>query len=123
MTVQAIYQNALTITGYNFSELTDLRNANALAVSFVNNAYADLYYINNKEGFTPASSVSDEINLPENMLNDCISYYVAALIANLLGCAEDFSLYSEIYLKKKKKFLRHSQKDSVSDCFSKGWDS
>ncbi|MBQ7128543.1 MAG: hypothetical protein IJO19_00965 [Clostridia bacterium] len=120
MTAQNIYQNALAITGYPYSELTDLSEAQTLAVNFVNIAYADLYYTRNDTGFSPITSITDTVDLPENMLNDCISYYVASLIANLLGCEDDFSVFSEVYLKKKQKFIKHSEKDSIVDCLPKG---
>lgn len=120
MTAGKIYQNALAIAGYSYSELTDLSQANSLALNFVNIAYADLFFNLNGEGFTPVTSITDEVDLPENFLNDCISYYVASLVANLLGCEKDFFVFEEIYLKKKKTFLKHSKKDSVIDCFSKG---
>lgn len=122
MTGEEIYNKALAITGYASSALSDLTAVNEQALHFVNIAYADLFYLKKAEGFLPLAQLSDSPDLSEAMTQDCIGYFVAALIANMLGCDEDYSLYKSTYEEKKKRFKSYSTITEISDVLPKEWD-
>lgn len=122
MTAQEIYNKALAITGYASSELVDLTEVNSQALNFVNIAYADLFYIKNSDNFTEAEKLSDSIELEEILIQDCIAFYIAAMISNMVGCDEDYSFYLKIYEKKKKRFENRSVIGEIADALPKEWD-
>lgn len=122
MTAEEIYNKALAITGYASSGLSDLTKVNEQALNFVNIAYADLFYLKNSDGFKELGSLSDSPDLEEIQLQDCIGFYIAALIANMLGCDEEYNLYLKTYEEKKKRFKNHSKSSQITDVLPKEWD-
>ena len=82
MTAQKLIEKASLMLGFS-GENEQRIQENALAV--VNAVYAELYFLENDNGFKEIEKFSDEIKLSERVLNDVMPYGVASLLAFSLG--------------------------------------
>lgn len=73
----------------------------ARALSLVNQIYSDLWYGLYDRGFCELPSLADEIQLPERVINDVMAYGVAMLMAQTIGDADNQSMMTELYNRKR----------------------
>lgn len=69
----------------------------ARALALVNQIYAELWYALHPCGFEELPSLSEEIRLPERVINNCMVYGVAMLMAQTIGDADNQSLMADLY--------------------------
>lgn len=99
MKASEIFNNALKMLGYTDkdgnSELPQrLRNC---AVVTVNLVYGDLWRVYNKENFVPIKSLSDEIQLPEEAMDDVFLYGLAMHIARSENDGDQQQYFAHLY--------------------------
>lgn len=71
------------------------------SLAVVNQIYADLWYALHSVGFEELAALTDEIHLPESVINDCMPYGVAMLMAQTLGDADNQSMMASLYNQKR----------------------
>ncbi len=73
----------------------------AQALPLVNQIYSDVWYGLYDEGFAELGAITDELPLPERVVNDVMPYGVAMLMAQTLGDADNQSLMAAYYNRKR----------------------
>ena len=71
------------------------------ALAVVNQIYADLWYALYSRGFQELSTLTDDVQLPERVVNDCMPYGVAMLLAQTIGDADNQSMMTDLYNQKR----------------------
>ncbi|MBQ7288766.1 MAG: hypothetical protein IJW78_03445 [Clostridia bacterium] len=103
MTGAQILDKALRLLGYTDSlglaEMTGRIQSRAAAA--VNAVYSDLYYLLQDTGFQGIRMLTDEICLPERILNDVMPYGVAAFIAQGESDGDQQQYFMSIYNSKR----------------------
>ena len=69
----------------------------ARALALINQIYAELWYACCPCGFKELGSLSEEICLPERVINDCMAFGVAMLMAQSVGDADNQSMMADLY--------------------------
>lgn len=113
MTAKDIISKAIITLGYNDEQgnTSDSRFQIA-SKNALNIVYSDLFYCLNSEGFEEIKSLTDEIKLPERILNNVMPYGVAAFIAESIGDGEKQQFFIAIYNKKR---MQTTRSDSVDE--------
>lgn len=73
----------------------------ARALAVVNQIYGDLWYAVRDRGFLPLATITDELTLPEQVINDVMPYGVAMLLAQSIGDADNQSMMADLYNRKR----------------------
>lgn len=73
----------------------------ARSLAVVNQIYADLWYAFHSLGFCELPTLTDDIHLPERVINDCMPYGVAMLLAQTIGDADNQSMMADLYNQKR----------------------
>ncbi len=103
MTVKDITEKALTLLGYNdMNGNTADARFQVTALNAVNFVFADLFYCLNDTGFKELGKLSEEIDLPERVLNDVMPYGVASFIAKNVGDGENQQFFAQMYNTKRR---------------------
>lgn len=76
-------------------------DVSARSLALINQIYAELWYALCPCGFAELPSLSDEIALPERVLNDCMAFGVAMLMAQTIGDADNQSRMTDLYNQKR----------------------
>lgn len=98
MTVREIISKALTLLGYfDASGKPDVPSHSVMGIAAVNAIYAELFYTLFEKGFKTIANLDDIVDLPERLLNDCIHYGVAMLLAQSEDDGDSQQLYADIF--------------------------
>lgn len=81
----------------------------ARALPLVNQIYSDVWYGLYDEGFEELGAITDELQLPERVINEVMPYGVAMLMAQTLGDADNQSLMA-VYYNRKRASLTHTRR-------------
>lgn len=73
----------------------------ARALALVNQVYGDLWYGLYDSGFEELPTLTEELRLPARVVNDVMPYGVAMLMAQTIGDADNQSLMTELYNRKR----------------------
>ena len=73
----------------------------ARVLPLINQIYSDVWYGLYDEGFAELGAITDELPLPERVVNDVMPYGVAMLMAQTLGDADNQSLMAAYYNRKR----------------------
>ena len=96
---------ALTLLNYTDQngrlDQTMYADVSARSLALINQIYAELWYSLRPCGFEELPSLSDEIHLPERVINDCMAFGVAMLMAQTIGDADNQSLMTDLYNQKR----------------------
>lgn len=105
MTVGDVCEQAQRLLGYTnnvgFTNDADLR---AKIIAQVNIIYADLYYacgLERYKKFDTVALVTDEVTLPDKVMDDCFIYGVCQIIAAAEGDADNQSYFAMMYNQKR----------------------
>ncbi len=103
MKASEILNISLKMLGYSESngnvKLTQrIRNKAVVAINLV---YSDLWRVLGKCDFKPIKSVSEEIKLPEDIINDVFVYGVCMHIAQSESDGDNQQFYSALYNRKR----------------------
>ena len=103
MTASELLNNTLKMLGYseangNIELPQRIRNRAGVAVNLV---YEDLWGICNTEPFEPIKSLTDEIKLPEKVLNSTFLYGLAMHIAAAENDGDQNQTYAHLYNSKR----------------------
>ncbi len=85
----------------------------ARSLALVNQVYADIVYALCQTGFQELASLTDEIDLPERIVNDIMPYGVAMLTAQTIGDADNQSLFADLYNQKRAKLTHVGRRKDV----------
>ena len=96
ISVRELIDKAFDLCGY-----TRTNELNKQAITAVNIIVSDIFYTLNKEGYTPITSLDDEITFDERIINDVLPYGVAARIAELEYDGEKQNIYAAYYNRKR----------------------
>ncbi|MBR6765268.1 MAG: hypothetical protein IKM06_02160 [Clostridia bacterium] len=99
MNAKGLVDRALLLLGY--SENYDILSVSAL--NAVNRVYADLFFIDNTEGFKEITELTQPVQLSERLLFDVAPYGVAAHLALSVGESDSQAYLASIYNQKRKK--------------------
>lgn len=84
----------------------------ARSLGIVNQVYAELWYARHGRGFEELGALTEEVHLPERIVNEVMPYGVAMLLAQSIGDADNQSLMAELYNQKRTLLTRiHRRKD------------
>ncbi len=121
MTVNEIYLKALTLLGYAGAngEISGEHELKRQGIVAVNQVYAELFFALGRENFKCVNASSDEIDLPERILQDIMPYGVAMFIAQSENDGDSQLLFAHIY-NKKRTLVR--KKRNVEDVLPRGSD-
>ncbi len=113
MIASKIIEKAMKLLGYDILQKTgSVTDIDENVITAINTVYADLYYLINKDGFNEITTAQENINLPENALNDIMPYGVASFMASFQGDSDNQQFFSKIYNLKRKSFVKD---ESVQD--------
>lgn len=114
MTGKEMIKRAIILLGYTdgTGEISGEQRFRSRALTVLNSIYADLFYIQNKEGFCPLETAADEIKLPERALTDVMPYGVAAFLAQSENDGDQQQVFLSLY-NAKRAALTHA--DTVKD--------
>lgn len=112
ISVRELIDKAFNLCGYQKSN--ELMQQ---AITAVNIIASDIYYLNHTEGFKPVSSLSDELEFDEMIINDVIPYGVASHLAELEYDGEKQNLYAAYYNRKR---LRICGREQIEDKTPRG---
>ena len=73
----------------------------ARILPLVNQIYSDVWYGLYDDGFEELGAITDELQLPERVINEVMPYGVAMLIAQTLGDADNQSMMAAHYNRKR----------------------
>ncbi len=73
----------------------------ARSLAAVNQIYADLWYAFHNVGFEELATLTGDVHLPERVVNDCMPYGVAMLLAQTIGDADNQSMMTDLYNQKR----------------------
>ena len=100
-----VRDRALTLLNYTDQngrlDQTMYADVSARSLALINQIYAELWYSLRPCGFEELPSLSDEIHLPERVINDCMAFGVAMLMAQTIGDADNQSLMTDLYNQKR----------------------
>ena len=116
MTGNEIYKKALKML--NYTDAASKKRFLSVAVEVINRVYADLFYIENTDGFMPIKTLGDKIVLPERVLYDVMPYGVAAFLAQSENDGDNQLLYITLYNEKRTSLSRN---DRIKDTFPGVW--
>lgn len=103
MTAKDIADKALTLLGYNdMNGNTADPRFQVTALNAVNFIYADLFYCLNDDGFKELGKLSEDVDLPERVINDVMPYGVASLIAKNVGDGENQQFFASMFNTKRR---------------------
>lgn len=83
-------------------------DVHARALAVVNQIYGDLWYAVHDGGFCELPTLSEELQLPERVINEVMPYGVAMLFAQTIGDADNQSMMSDLY-NQKRAHLAHTR--------------
>lgn len=95
MKAEQILNSTLKLLGH--SEIENDISVKAISLAALNTVYADLFYLNHKNGFKPLACLNDEILLSEKLLFDVMTYGVAAYIAAAKEDLAKQQLFASLY--------------------------
>ena len=103
MTANKIITKAVSLLGYTDDEgnITSPK-IQTIALTALNTVYSDLYYLSNEEGFKEIGSASEEVQLPERIVNNVMVYGVASFIAQGIGDANAQQFFTLVYNSRRK---------------------
>lgn len=111
-TGEEIKNRALTLLNYTDQngrlDSTMYTDVVSRSLAVVNQIYADLWYALHSRGFQELSTLTDDVHLPERVVNDCMPYGVAMLLAQTIGDADNQSMMTDLY-NQKRATLTHSR--------------
>lgn len=81
----------------------------ARGLAVVNQIYAEVWYALYDKGFEELGTLTDELDLPERVVNDVMPYGVAMMLAQSIGDADNQSLYADLY-NQKRGLLTHARR-------------
>ena len=100
-----VRDRALTLLNYTDQngklDQTMYADVAARSLALINQIYAELWYALRPCGFEELPSLSDEIDLPERVINDCMAFGVAMLMAQTIGDADNQSMMTDLYNQKR----------------------
>ncbi len=103
MTAKDISDKALVLLGFNdMNGNTADPRFQVTALNAVNSVYADLFYCLYTDNFKELGTLSEEIDLPERVLNDVMPYGVASFIAKNVGDGENQQFFAQMYNTKRR---------------------
>lgn len=108
-----IYEKALKMLGYIFEDGSYDDSLNLKALGILNLVYADLFFINNSDGFLPLTSLNDIPKLSERIIADVMPYGVAMHLALSVGDGLNNQIFATIYNSKRCSVLRVDTKTDV----------
>lgn len=88
----------------------------ARSLALVNQVYAELWYALTPCGFEELPSLSEELRLPERVVNDCMAFGVAMLMAQSIGDADNQSMMAELYNQKRAALTHLCGRRDVMPC-------
>ena len=103
MTGSEMIRNALGKLGYNDS-LNNVGLSNRLMnrqLDILNQVYIELLVLTKAAEIKPIESINDELQLTAEVIYDCMTYGVAAFIAQSEGDADNQQIFMSIYMQKK----------------------
>lgn len=103
MTGSEMIRNALGKLGYNDS-LNNMGLSNRLInrqLDILNQVYIELQVLTKAAEIKPIESINDQLQLTAEVLYDCMTYGVAAFIAQSEGDADNQQIFMSIYTQKK----------------------
>lgn len=86
------------------------------SLALVNRVYAELWYALYPCGFEELPSLSEELRLPERVINDCMVFGVAMLMAQTIGDGDNQSLMAELYNQKRAALTHMRCRKDVMPC-------
>lgn len=103
MTASEMIKRATNRLGYTSDD-----DSAARRLEIVNDVYAELFFLESGEGkqekkFKPLTRLSDELNLSERALNDCMVYGLCEAFALSENDSDNQSYYAAIYNEKIKR--------------------
>jgi hypothetical protein len=114
MTAKDIANKALVLMGYNdMNGNTADPRFQVTALNAVNFVYADLFYCIYTEGFKELGKLSEDVDLPERVLNDVMPYGVASYIAKNVGDGDNQQYFAQIYNTKRRSVSLGSSVEDV----------
>lgn len=81
----------------------------ARSLAIVNQIYAEAWYALHDRGFEELGTLTDEVQLPERIVNEVMPYGVAMLFAQSIGDADNQSLMVDLY-NQKRTLLTHKRR-------------
>lgn len=88
-------------------------DAAARSLAVVNQIYADIRYCLCAQGVRELETLTEEIDLPEQIVNDVMPYGVAMLTAQTLGDADNQSLFADLYNRKRTRLTHATKRGDV----------
>lgn len=120
MTVQESIRSALALLGYTGEY--DFSNDSALlkrTVTIANAVFSDLFYLihprrsdGSEVTFTPITSASQTVDLPDRIVNDCFVYGLAMWLAQSENDGDNQQLFAALYNQKRAAASRFTQIES-----------
>lgn len=85
----------------------------ARALVLINQIYSDVWYGLYDEGFEELGSLTDALRLPERVIHDVMPYGAAMLMAQTIGDADNQSLMTTLYNRKRALLTHNRQRRDV----------
>ncbi len=107
MTGMELFDQAMEMLGYaNAEEISGKSDLIKKGLTLLNRVYAELHYAfvskpGEEDTFRPLANISQEICLPDYVLQDVAPYGLAMYLAQSESDADNQSLYATIYNQKK----------------------
>ncbi len=112
-TGEQVKNRAMSLLGYTdqngrldgamYADLT------ARSLTLVNAIYAEVWYALFDNGFEELATLTDELDLPERVINEVMPYGVAMMFAQSIGDADNQSQYTDLY-NQKRALLTHARR-------------
>ena len=108
MTAGEMIKRATNRLGYDSGD-----DSAARRLEIVNDVYAELFFLESDEGkqdkeFKPLTNLTDELNLSERALNDCMVYGLCEAFALSENDSDNQGYYAGIYNEKIKRLPRRT---------------
>lgn len=118
MTGNEMMKKALVLLGYTDStgEISGEQRFRSRALTVINSVYADLFYIRNSGGFIQLDKITDNIELPERVLNDVMPYGVAAFLAQSESDGDMQQTFISLYNSKRAALTKSEAVGDVIPC-------
>ena len=116
-TGEQIKNRALELLGYTDRngrlDSTMYADVTARSLTLINQIYSDVWYGLYDEGFEELAALTDELELPERAMNEVMPYGVAMLMAQTIGDADNQSLMTTLYNRKRALLTHKRQRKDV----------
>lgn len=117
MTAKSLFDKAIKLVGYGAIKGSPRITDRTLEI--INEVYADLHFAVCDDRFVPIRSLSDEVHLPDRLLNTAAVYGICAALGEGENDDTIAILYGEKYNKARRTAFIGKVKDSMpspSDC-------